>query len=145
MLDFQNYQTQLIGTGIRFPEPFDDSTGRAVTASGLDKINNSILHILGTPIGTRFFLPEFGSRLYELVFEPNDSIFSDLAVLYIKDALNKWEPRINNINVYPMINEHDNHVPIKISYKLINTNIVGNFVYPFNRDSYEIGSFKTIV
>jgi phage baseplate assembly protein W len=55
----------------------------------------SILHILNTRIGSRVRQPTFGSRLPELVFDPNDDLLIELARSYVEDALNKWEPRIS--------------------------------------------------
>jgi len=62
----------------------------------------SILHILNTRIGSRVRQPTFGSRLPELVFEPNDDLMIELARSYVEDALAKWEPRITveDVQVY---------------------------------------------
>lgn len=63
---------------------------------------SSILNILLTPLGTRIMLPEFGSRLTELVFEPNDEMLEDIAKAYIADALVRWEPRVRvaRVDIY---------------------------------------------
>lgn len=137
-LTFTNYQEKLIGTGLQSPNAFNKSTGGVNYNTGFERINQSINHILGTRIGERFFLPEFGSRLYELVFEPNDYILEDLLKLYVSDALGKWEPRIKVLNVTPKIGG-SNTVPISIYYNLINTNMTNNYVYPFNREVYDMG------
>ena len=134
-----DYQRRLIGTGLQSPNVFNDSNGTVNINSGIARINQSIYHILSTRIGERFFLPEFGSMLHTLLFEPNDYILEDMLIHYINEALTKWEPRITVLQVVPEVIEHDNHVPITISYKLINTNSVVNYVYPFNREVYELG------
>jgi phage baseplate assembly protein W len=141
MLNYTNYQEQLIGTGLELPNTFDEITGKTLSNSGLERINQSINHILSTRIGERFFLPEFGSRLYELVFEPNDYILEDLLKLYVSEALSKWEKRIKLLEVTPVIEKGGNTVPINIYYNLINTNMTANYVYPFNRDLYTLGSY----
>lgn len=137
-LTFLNYQEEIIGRGLQVPECFDSFTGKTQVNSGVERINQSIHHILSTRVGTRFLLPEFGSKLYTVIFEPNDYILKDLCKIYVEEALNKWEPRINNIQVQPVVESGGNSVPIYITYTLINTNITGNYVYPFNREVYEM-------
>jgi len=60
----------------------------------LDSIYQSIGNILATPRNTRLFLPEFGSSLEDLLFEPMDeetvSSLYDAIVL----AIQQWEPRV---------------------------------------------------
>ena len=59
--------------------------------------------------GTRYFLPDFGTRLYEYIFEPLDSFtFSDIEQ-EIKDAVKKYIPNlvINKITITPQIEAED--------------------------------------
>ena len=137
-LTFLDYQEEVIGRGMAV-DCFDVTTGSTISNSGVDRINQSINHILSTRVGTRFFLPDFGSKLYTLIFEPNDFLLYDLIKRYVKEALDKWEPRINNIIVEPEVEKYENSVPVYITYTLINTNIKGNYVYPFNRNVYDLG------
>lgn len=141
-LNFDNYQTEIIGSGICALNVFDDLSGSVKYNSGVEHINQSIRHILGTRIGTRFFLPEFGSKLYSLIFEPNDEILKELIIQYSMEALEQWEPRITNIQVTPYVKTFENLVPVRIDYQLINTNIVHNYVFPFNRQLYEVNSYQ---
>ena len=80
----------------------------------LDLIWSSIVLILGTPIGTRIMLPNFGSRLAELVFEQNDEVLVALANRYIMDAISHWEPRVNVQEVDTSIDEHEFNVRLQI-------------------------------
>lgn len=61
----------------------------------MDLIWSSIVLILGTPVGTRIMLPEFGSSIPTLLFEPNDEVLEGLLKRYIIDAIARWEPRVN--------------------------------------------------
>lgn len=140
--DITNYQIQLIGTGMQCPNTFNEANGRVRTNTGIERINQSIRHILLTRIGERFFVPEFGSRLHELIFEPNDEVLRDLLKLYIDDALRKWEPRIKVLEIEPIIKDYDNTVPVNITYNLINTNVTYNYVFPFNREVYTLSSYS---
>lgn len=142
-----NYQLEIIGTGLQVPDSFNDTSGRVNYNTGGERIDQAIKHILGTPVGLRYFVPEFGSRIHELIFEPNDYILRDMLILYVNEALTRWEPRIKVLEVNPVVIKYQNEVPINIMYNLVNTNSVYNYVYPFNRQVYELSSYddKNIV
>jgi len=76
--------------------------------------------------------PEFGSRLAELVFAPNNPTTATLAARYCEEALLKWEPRIENVEAFaaPSV-DHPNRLDIRIGYRVRATNQPGNLVYPF--------------
>lgn len=61
----------------------------------LDSIRQSIILILSTRRGERLFLPEFGNRLEDFLFEPitDSTAFSMLATL--AEDVNRWEPRVS--------------------------------------------------
>jgi len=90
--------------GISFP--FVDSfTGRYldVTNSTEGEIRGSLVHLLLTRRGSRYFLPNFGTRLYEYIFEPLDGpTFSDIES-EIQDSIRTYMPnlQITNISVEP--------------------------------------------
>lgn len=60
----------------------------------LVSIEESIKDILLTPLGSRVMLPEYGSRLYELVDKRVDNEFKALLAYYVIDAISKWEKRV---------------------------------------------------
>lgn len=133
--DFDN---KWIGSGMQMSEPFDPNTGGIVVNTGTDRLHQSIFYILSTIPGERFFLPEFGSKLYLLLFEPNDYILRDLLVEYITESLTRWEPRIEIISVEPQETD-DNTVPVSITFRIKATNMIDNYVYPFRREVYRLG------
>lgn len=57
-------------------------------------INNSIYNILSTPIGSRTFQPEYGSRLEEFIHEPIDGITAFEIGISLIQSIQRWEPRI---------------------------------------------------
>lgn len=139
-----------LGKGTYFPFSFDPATGGVKRASSenylpsnpgiisddLVKINGSIHHILATAIGTRLFLPTFGSNLYRLVFEPNDSVFVDTARVYISEALTNWEKRITLLSIDVLTSTVDlqnNTAYFRINYRVITSQVLGNAVFPFVR------------
>ena len=127
---------QYIGKGLSTTNTFDRVKLSTNVITGIDKIQDSIYNILSTKVGERLFLPEFGSRLHTLIFEPNNAIFADLADFYIRDALGKWERRIEVTDVSILTEQEGNIVPIEISYRITNSNIYDTYVYPFNKTIY---------
>ena len=129
-----------LGIGAAFPFRFDGVGAVAVSdgeAPDHDKIKESIRHILSTRPGERFFLPEFGSRLHELVFQQNDVVLKALARQYIVDAVKRWEKRVKVTKVEfsedPETIEQ-NRFLIRITYQVIGSQVEGNLVYPFARE-----------
>ena len=64
------------------------------TVTDAKAINNAIRNILFTPRGSLPGKPTFGSRLNEILFEQIDDITINIIKTFIKEALNRWEPRI---------------------------------------------------
>ena len=67
------------------------------------EIRANLVHLLLTRKGSRYFLPDFGSRLYEYIFEPLDGpTFSDIES-EIQDSIRTYMPnlQVTNITVEP--------------------------------------------
>jgi len=127
--------TDILGQGLKFPFQFHRRSGGAristATSRAQDHIHESIRQILGTRRGERFLLPEFGSRLHELLFEGNDAILRGLLRHEVIDALTRWEQRIIIEQVSMAIDAHA--ILVNIHYRLIASQVPGNLVYPFYR------------
>lgn len=76
-------------TGFRFPFRISD-LGQVSTATGDDNIRGKIVQILLTAPGERVGLPEFGCRLRDLVFDPNNDILAAATEFAITRALQQW-------------------------------------------------------
>ena len=76
-----------------------DGVVRILPGSGLAMVESSVYQILNTAPGERVHLPEFGSRLKLLVFEPIDEFLAIQIKTEIKDAINRWEDRITVLDV----------------------------------------------
>lgn len=116
-----------IGAAIFAPTTL--SAGKPVIATGLDVIEHSILDILNTPQGSRLFLPEYGSRLHELLFEPNDLVLKSLLRQFIREALTAWEQRIQFKDVKYKFEE--SVIYCEILYSVLPTNEIKSFIYPY--------------
>lgn len=104
----------------------------------LDLIWSSIILILGTQIGTRVMLRTFGSRVPELVFEPNDEILDALARRYTIDAISEWEDRVSIQEVYTNVVENS----FTIGIIFVVYNVEG--VYEGNLSVYRNQSFNAL-
>ena len=123
-------QKDFLGVGLSFPLRIEK--GKISWSEYEESIRESILIILRTGRGERVMRPDFGCGLKELVFSANDSSTSSLVIYYVEEALKKWEPRIELLNVDASPDkEEGNRLNISIEYKIISTNTRYNFVYPF--------------
>lgn len=60
----------------------------------LISIEESIKDILLTPLGSRLMLPNYGSKIYELVDKRVDDNFKALLTAYVVQAVHKYETRV---------------------------------------------------
>jgi phage baseplate assembly protein W len=82
--------------------------GLLATQSGLDQIKSDMLVLLMTNPGERCMLPDFGTPLRQLLFDPNDEIIAEKAREMIINSIKTWEPRITveQIEVSTIIDEN---------------------------------------
>jgi phage baseplate assembly protein W len=66
-----------------------------------EEIRSNLIHLLLTRKGSRYFLPDFGSRLYEYIFDLNDSVTYAHIEDEIRDSVRKYIPNleINSIKI----------------------------------------------
>ena len=124
---------EIVGRGLTFPIQIGSQGGISLTTE-VDEIMQAIRVILATTPGQRVMRPTFGSRLHELIFEPNDQETAALAARYAREALNMWEPRINLISVVgiPDDSHHMGSVlQLHIDFEIKATNDKRSLVYPF--------------
>ena len=90
--------------GINFP--FKDSRrGDFLELTQLEsqQVKSDLIHLLLTRKGSRYYLPEFGTRLYEFLFEPFDGLTFDAIQSDIRDAVQNFMPNLllNQITITP--------------------------------------------
>jgi phage baseplate assembly protein W len=123
--------TTLIGKGWAFPIRLVN--GRLTPlVTGDAKIQQSIWLILGTAPGERQMRPEFGCGIHDLLFQPNTTLFRSKVQEKVREALLRWEPRIdvNDVRVETPP-EAKNYLLIRIDYRIRINNALYNLVYPF--------------
>jgi hypothetical protein len=121
----------LVGAGIAFPLRVDARGGLALSRSN-DDVDEAIRLIVGTAHGERPMRPEFGCGIHDYVFESIDSYTLGRIDYEIRVALDRWEPRIDVVDVDFDISEAElGKLVIEITYSLRATSHVRNLVYPF--------------
>lgn len=126
-----NDHVEFVGQGLGFPFRVDP-TGRLALNSGADGIDASIRMVLGTAPGERVMRPQFGCRIWDLLFEPINDNTAGLMAQAVRDALAQWEPRAAVSDVEVVADpDRDGAVDIAITYTVRATNDRRNLVYPF--------------
>ena len=132
----------LIGRGWHFP-PKVNEHGNIALSSDYEDIEQSIGIILATAPGQRVMRPDFGCRIHELVFAPNDLATAGLATLYVREALGRWEPRIDLEEIDVLPDEAENsRLNIHIKYRLAATYSNRSLIYPFYLIPEEIDNIE---
>ncbi len=131
MNTYPDKENEYLGQGIAFPIHLNPS-GKVGIANGEEDIEQAIQIILGTIPGERLMRPEFGCRVHELLFAPNDLATEELIIYYIEEALERWEPRIEvqAVKVTDQLTQ-DGALQIEIYYQIQDTHNERSIVYPF--------------
>lgn len=129
----------LLGVGPAFP--YNRSiTGGVETSEGLQRINQSLFIIFETPKGSRLMMPEFGSDLRKHRFDPLDRVLMERVRYIITEDIRRWEPRISVSSIEFLTDDvyvEQNILYVSINYKVISTNVMGNYVYPYKLETYD--------
>lgn len=119
------------GQGWRFPVG-TDSDGLVETAAGREDVEEAIRIIIGTAKGERIMRPEFGCGIHEYVFSAIDTTTLRLMETNVREALERWERRIDVLEVSTDTTHLDEgRIDIRVEYRLKRSNDELNLVYPF--------------
>jgi len=107
-------------------------TRDVATKTDDNAIRGALRNLIHTRHYERPFAPELGCQIHNLLFEPNDFISRTIVQRAIIDAITKFEPRVELIDVAVSSTEA-NELFIQIEYKIRNTNQPGVFTTTFTR------------
>lgn len=118
-----------VGRGLAFPFSVDHRGSLAMTNG---EVNDSIQMVLMTAPGERVMRPDFGCRIWDQLFEPINANTMGLMAVSVREALSRWEPRIelDDVRVEPDPSIQG-AVKIEIDYRIKTTNDRRNLVFPF--------------
>jgi phage baseplate assembly protein W len=113
--------------GIKFP--FSESReGKylSLTKTPDEEIRTDLIHLILTRKGSRYYLPDFGTRIYEFIFEPMDNLTFDSVRADIKESVEKYIPnlQINSISITP--------------YTKDDSSVVNNLYFEEETQTYEM-------
>ena len=90
--------------GLSFPfvDSFDGKY-LDLTDFAAEEIRSNLIHLLLTRKGSRYYLPQFGTRLYEFLFEPFDGLTFNAIESDIRDAIENFMPNllVNSLSITP--------------------------------------------
>ena len=123
--------TEIIGSGLAFPLQVDRRGGIALARDETD-VEQAIELILATAPGERPMRPEFGCGVHDFVFDTIDAGTLAQMELAIREALDRWEPRIEVQAIdFDLDDVAEGELLILIDYRVRATNHRRNLVYPF--------------
>ena len=120
-----------VGAGWAFPLGVNQRGGIALVRRE-QELEQAMRLILSTYPGERPMRPDFGCAIHDLIFAPNNANTHGLLIYHVKEALTKWEPRIQALGVDVELDDREpTRLYTKVEYQVIATNNVYNLVYPF--------------
>ena len=122
---------EYLGKGFKFPLRINSRGGFSFSEAE-QLIQESIWLILSTAPGERRMLPTFGCGIHNYVFAPNNATTRGTIAYQVRQALSRWEPRIDVLEVrVESTPETPNQMLIRVDYRIRSTNTYANLVYPF--------------
>ncbi len=123
---------EFLGKGWSFPVEKHDGQPQFATAEYEDSVRQAIRIILSTALGERVMRPDFGCAIHDLVFAPNSATTQGMAEHHVREALLRWESRIELLDVKAVAaGGQDEELLVGIDYRVRMTDSRFNFVYPF--------------
>ncbi len=126
---------EALGSGLKFPIRAGVRGGLAVSRYE-EKVRESVRTILATAKGERLMRPEFGCGIHDFTFATLDTTSLTLIRSAVREALTRWEPRIEVLDVdVDTARAREGHLLLNVAYKIRMTNAKSNLVYPFYLES----------
>ncbi len=125
-------EKSFLGTGWSFPPTFSLQSYAVEMVSDERDIRQSLWVLFSTAVGERVMLPEYGSRLWDMLFRNLTTTLTTQLEDIVRTAVLYWEPRIDVDAVVVQADATvDGLVLISVSYTIRQTNARNNLVFPF--------------
>ena len=102
---------------------FNPLSGDLITLKNENAIARAVRNIVSTTPGEKFFNPEFGSSVGEILFENVDDITAVSIQDEIRNCLGNYEPRVELIDVFVDPNFDENQFDVTITYRIIGVDL----------------------
>lgn len=120
-----------LGRGWKFPVRVN-ARGGLDWSAGDESITEAIWIIMATPRRSRIMLPDFGCGIHDYVFAPDNPATRAILETEVRDALLRWEPRIDVLGVTATTHAgNPGTLMLEVDYRVRSNNAVLNLVYPF--------------
>ena len=112
------------GTGGYFQQSFDTN----------DQVKQNLINFLKTKKGERRMMPEFGTKLYNVLFEQKDENFNSIAKNIISEEINYWIPEVSIqdiqiINVENPIGDDNYKMKVSINFMVKQTKQLDTVIF----------------
>ena len=113
-----------VALGINLPIDSANGASMASTYFTKDQVKANFRNVLSTMIGERVMQPEFGTYLYNYLFEPsNEDLKNKQITAEVERCASVWVPQILVQDVsYPM-NFDEKKITVKVKYTIPNYNV----------------------
>jgi phage baseplate assembly protein W len=96
-------------------------------------VRQAILLLLSTRPGERVMRPDYGAELHRLMYSPNDRTTAGLAIHYVRQALVRWEPRVEIVHLDALPSEDiPGRLDIDLTYRLKRSRQEGQILMPLD-------------
>ena len=102
---------------------YNPLSGDLISLSNENAIARAVRNIVLTTPGEKFFDPDFGSSVSEILFENVDDITAVSIQDEIKNCLGNYEPRVELIDVFVDPNFDENQFDVTITYRIIGVDL----------------------
>jgi phage baseplate assembly protein W len=108
---------RFLGAGTPIPAgPVLTTTGALSTVDGDEAVRQALTLLLSTSPGERLMRPQYGCHLRRLAFAANDDTTAGLAVHYVRQAIERWEPRVEIVALDATVDEE--RLVIRLRYQV---------------------------
>ena len=102
---------------------FNPLSGDLIALKNENAIARAVRNIVSTTPGEKFFDPDFGSSVSEILFENVDDITAISIQDEIRNCLQNYEPRVEIIDVKVDPNFDENQFDVIITYRIVGIDI----------------------
>ena len=95
-----------------------DNQGSILKSINIEAVKVSIKNILGTYKGERAFLPQFGSALGDLLFEPISDALLDRIAADLKENIEIWDNRVIVSGVEIKSDPDHNYIELLVNFNV---------------------------
>ena len=98
-------------------------------------VRQALLLLLSTRPGERVMRPTYGCNLHRLMFSPNDETTAGLAIHYVRQAITRWEPRVEILRIDAVRSPEvvsSARLELVFEYRVLSTQRADRLTFPFD-------------